>query len=371
MNKDPFGEYLRETSPAQRERVYIWRTAIGLQAVDGLETSDYLREIASRSIQGELTPRKARELIETYYKTNRKQESPQTEEADKVGARIADILSEQGFTLSPAHYLAVHRRLFEGIYPHAGQIRDYNFTKKEWVLNGDTVTYSGWRDLRETLAYDISEEKVFSYEGLSMHAVIHHLALFITRLWQLHVFGEGNTRTTAVFLIQYLKALGFDVTNDIFAENAWYFRNAMVRANYTHIGKGVQKTTEYMERFLHNLLLNEKHPLRNRELHIDFKNRKQDIEVLKQDIETKKQDIDCFAEKLPKKSASNAALLYRTFGFERIFSRQDVMSLLSITASPASELLRKMVQAGMVTAIKGMGKGKYRFHPSFFDTNEQ
>ena len=360
--KDPFEEYLREANPTRRERGYVWHTAIGLQAVDGLKTSDYLREVAARSVNGELTPRKARELIETYYQTNRRQETPQTEEADKVSARIAELLSERGFTLSPAQYLSIHRRLFEGIYSHAGKIRDYNLTKKEWVLNGDTVTYSGWSELRETLA---SEEKSFSYEGLSMSEVIHHLAVFVTRLWQIHVFGEGNTRTTAVFLIQYLKSLGFDVTNDIFAENAWYFRNAMVRANYTHIEKGVQKTTEYMERFLRNLLLNEQLPLRNRALHIEFKETKQDIGAQKQDIDTKKQDIESFfAAKLPKKSASNAVLLYQAFGVERIFGRQDVMTVLSVTASPASEILRKLTKAEMIEVMKGMGKGRYRFYPN-------
>ncbi len=123
-------------------------------------------------------------------------------------------------------------------------------------------------DLRATLEYDFSVEKAFSYKNLSMAEIIKHLAVFVSRLWQIHIFSEGNTRATAVFFIKYLRALGFDATNDIFAENAWYFRNALVRANYTNIKKGVYETTEYLELFLRNLLLGENNPLKNRDLHI-------------------------------------------------------------------------------------------------------
>ena len=134
--------------------------------------------------------------------------------------------------------------------------------------HGATVFYGSATELRATLDYDLSEEKKFSYKGLSMDEIIHHLAVLISRLWQIHVFGEGNTRTTAVFFIKYLRSLGFDVTNDIFAENAWYFRNSLVRANYNDLKNGIHETTEYLELFLKNLLLNEEHPLHNRTLHI-------------------------------------------------------------------------------------------------------
>ena len=217
-NQDPFEEYQRESDPSKRERSYAWHTAIGLQAVDGLETSDYLKETAVKNIEGEITLGEAQALIESYYKTDRKKEEPRTEEADKVSSRIAGIIAEKGFTFSVAQYLSIHHRLFEGIYKHAGKIRDYNITKKEWVLDGDTVTYGGATELRATLEYDISQEKAFDYSGLSMDEVIRHLARFISRLWQIHVFGEGNTRTTAVFFIKYLQSLGFNVTNGIFAK---------------------------------------------------------------------------------------------------------------------------------------------------------
>ena len=268
LKRDPFEEYLREAEPSKRESAYYWQTAIGLQAVDGLEPSSYLKETAKSNIEGSISLAKAREMIESYYKENPKTGDDRTEEADIVSARIAAVLSEKAFVFSTTQYLAIHGKLFRGIYFHAGKIRDYNITKSEWVLDGDTVLYGGATELRETLEYDLSQERDFSYAGLTMQEVIRHLAKFISRLWQIHVFGEGNTRTTAVFFIKYLRSLGFDVTNDIFAKNAWYFRNAMVRANYTNLKKGVHETTEYLELFLQNLLLGETNPLHNRSMHI-------------------------------------------------------------------------------------------------------
>ncbi len=267
--QDIFEEYLREKEPQKKEKGYAWHTAIGLQAVDGLETSDYLIDTAKKNIEGDITFEEANQLIQSYYKENVKiVGNNRTEEADKVSVRIAQILSEKSFVFSPAQYVSIHKRLFDGVYKHAGEIRDYNITKAEWVLDGDTVMYGGALDLRATLDYDFSVEKEFSYKGLSIDETIKHLAVFISRLWQIHVFGEGNTRTTAVFFIKYLRTLGFDVTNDIFAENAWYFRNSLVRANYTNLKKDVHETTEFLELFLRNLLLGENNELKNRYLHI-------------------------------------------------------------------------------------------------------
>ena len=264
MKDNIFEEYLREKEPQKKEKGYAWQTAIGLQAVDGLETSEYLFDTAKKNIEGDITFEEADKLIHSYYKENIKHSANnRTEEADKVSVRIAQLLSEKSFVLSPAQYISIHARLFEGVYKHAGKIRDYNITKAEWVLDGDTVMYGGALDLRATLDYDISQEREFSYKGLSVEQVIKHLATFVSRLWQIHIFSEGNTRATAVFFIKYLRTLGFDVTNDIFAENAWYFRNALVRANYTNLKKGVHETTEYLERFFRNLLMGEKDELKS------------------------------------------------------------------------------------------------------------
>ena len=268
---DPFKEYLKESEPDKKNKVYAWRTAIGLQDVDGLKPSQYLIETATQNIEGYITIEEALDRIDSYYeeKEVHSPESERTEEADKVASRIAQILSETAFSFTPKEYISIHRKLFQGIYPHAGKIREYNITKKEWVLDGDTILYGSASELEATLDYDFSRERDFSYKGLIMEEIIHHLAVFISSLWQIHIFGEGNTRTTAVFFIKYLRTLGFTVTNESFAEHSWYFRNALVRANYTNLPKGVHETTEYLELFLKNLLLNEKHTLSNRDLRIN------------------------------------------------------------------------------------------------------
>lgn len=269
MERDPFQEYIRQSEPEKRDRGYAWNTAIGLQKVDGLKPSQYLIRTAIRNIEGEITIDQAQELLDRYYEENpNTNAADRTEEADKVSVRIAKILSERAFSFTPNEYIAIHRKLFQGIYRHAGELRDYNITKKEWVLDGARVIYGSASELRATLEYDFSQEKNYSYKGLSMGEIIHHLAVFVSRLWQIHVFCEGNTRTTAVFFIKYLRQLGFDATNDIFAENAWYFRNALVRANYNDLKNGVHETTEFLELFLRNLLLDEKNELHNRSMHI-------------------------------------------------------------------------------------------------------
>ena len=296
MEKDPFKEYLKESEPDKVSKSYAWSTAIGLQAVDGLKTSEYLIDTAIQNIEGRITIKEAQKLINSYYEERPVHllEDERTEEADKVSSRIAEIISEKAFSFSPNEYISIHRKLFQCIYKHAGKIRDYNITKKEWVLDGATVMYGSASELRATLEYDFSQEKDFSYKGLSMDEIIHHLAVFVSRLWQIHIFEEGNTRTTAVFFIKYLRTLGFTATNDIFAENAWYFRNALVRANYTNLQKGIHETTEYLELFLRNLLLNEKNELHNRNLHISghWKIEKVDIDEGKVDIQSEKVDIE-------------------------------------------------------------------------------
>ena len=174
------------------------------------------------------------------------------------------------FQSSPAEWLSIHRRLFEGVFRHAGQIRQYNITKKEWVLNGDTVIYADWNSIKDTLDYDFATEKQFSYEGLSVDAAVKHLAKFASDIWQIHPFGEGNTRATAVFMIKYMKTFGFRVKNDAFEKNSWYFRNALVRANYTNLQKVVHSTTKFLEMFFGNLLLGTDYELKNRYMHIDY-----------------------------------------------------------------------------------------------------
>ena len=252
----------------QYSKKYIIETGIGLQDVDGLENSSYFLNETGRYLKGEITLDELDSIITSYYK-NKPHSEDRSDEADIIAVRIAKIISEDSFTFSVGQLLSIHRTLFQGVLDHPGELRSYNFTKGEWVLDGASVTYGDYRELEATLQYDFEQEKKFSYQGLSINETIEHLAIFISNLWQIHVFEEGNTRTTAVFFIKYLRSLGFDVTNDTFAKNAWYFRNALVRANYTNITKGIYEDRSFLSKFLENLLLNKKHQLKNRYLRID------------------------------------------------------------------------------------------------------
>ena len=322
MEKDPFKEYLRESEPDKVHKGYAWSTAIGLQAVDGLKPSKYLIDTAIQNIEGKITMKEAQSLIDSYYEERpvHLSDDERTEEADKVSSRIAEILSETAFSFSPNEYISIHRKLFQGIYKHAGKIRDYNITKKEWVLDGATVMYGSASELRATLEYDFSQEKDFSYKGLSMDEIIHHLAVFISRLWQIHIFGEGNTRTT-----------------------------------------------EYLELFLRNLLLNEQNELQNRNLHISglLNKEKVDIQGVKVDIQDAKVDIESVlsakGSDFTVKTTVHIHRLFEEFGFDGVFGRSAVMELLELKSSGASKLLSNLVQADIIEPVSGHGKGKYKF----------
>ena len=276
MNKDninefaSFDEYLRQGEPSQKESAENWKTAIGLQAVDGLQPSAYLIDVAKRNIEGEISLDESRKLIDSYYqsKTVRTPKDEDEEEADKVSANIAKILASKTFAFNTNGYVSLHRRIFEGVFKHAGEIRQYDISKKEWVLEGDSVNYLNWEDLRRALDWDIEQEKNFQYKGLSDDEKIEHIAKFVSGIWQIHAFREGNTRTTAIFTIQYLRSLGYEVNNEMFAKHSWYFRNALVRANYRNIQKGIDYSPIYLVRFFRNLLLKDGWVLKNRYLHI-------------------------------------------------------------------------------------------------------
>ena len=276
MNKDninefaSFDEYLRQGEPSQKESAENWKTAIGLQAVDGLQPSAYLIDVAKRNIEGEISLDETRKLIDSYYqsKTVRTPKDEDEEEADKVSANIAKILASKTFAFNTNGYVSLHRRIFEGVFKHAGEIRQYDISKKEWVLEGDSVNYLNWEDLRRALDWDIEQEKNFSYKGLSDDEKIEHIAKFVSGIWQIHAFREGNTRTTAIFTIQYLRSLGYEVNNEMFAKHSWYFRNALVRANYRNINKDIDYSPIYLVRFFRNLLLKDSWVLKNRYLHI-------------------------------------------------------------------------------------------------------
>ena len=265
-------EYIKQGEPNQVEKTKVWETAIGLQDVDGLKPSKYLIKTAKEHIEGKIDIHEVKDRINQYYEAidSRKDfEKEENEEADKVAVRIAEILSENTFNFSIAELLNIHKRLFTDILETAGAFRNYNFRKNEWILNGETVIYSSYDIIKETLEYDLEQEKLFSYKDLSLDEAIKHLCKFTSSIWQVHPFCEGNTRTTAVFIIKYLRTFGFNINDDVFAENSWYFRNSLVRANYKNFEKNVFEDTSFLEKFFYNLLTNSNYELKNRYTHID------------------------------------------------------------------------------------------------------
>ena len=239
-----FDKYIVQGEPDKKAKANAWQTAIGLQDVDGLKPSEYLIKTAVQHIEGDITIDQVKDMLDTYYETKDVREQlddERTEEADKVSARITEILSEQSFSFTPDYLLRIHRRLFEGIYKHAGQLRDVNITKKEWVLNGDTVLYSNYDMLRETLEYDFEQEKKSDYSVLSADMAVKQICKFVSGI-----------------------SFGFSVDNDVFKDNSWYFRNALVRANYNNIPKRIFATSEYLGQFFRNLLFGEQNKLSNR-----------------------------------------------------------------------------------------------------------
>lgn len=267
---EDLNEYIKLGEPKPEEKTVAWQTAIGLQAVDGLTTSEYLLETAKENIEGKITIKEANARISNYYeeRSDRHAIEAGTKEADIVAGRIASLLAEKIFSFTPAFWMSVHRYLFKDVFMHAGKIRTYNIYKNEWVLNGKSVLYASYDSIPITMEYDFKTEATFSYKNLSKDAINRHLAQFTCDIWQIHPFDEGNTRSTAVFLIKYLSSLGYSINQECFAKKSWYFRNALVRANYNDLPNDIHATTLYLERFFENLLFGGNNELKNRYLHI-------------------------------------------------------------------------------------------------------
>jgi len=339
-------EYIKQGEPDRAERSEAWKAAIGLQDVDGLKTSDYLLDTAKEHIEGKIDIATVQKRVNSYYEQQSVRQAVEdgTEEADKVAARIAQILNENTFQFSPAEFKAIHRRLFSDVFKHAGEIRTYNITKKEWILKGDTILYASFDSINDTLDYDFSIEKEFSYEGLSANEAVKHIAKFTAGIWQIHPFCEGNTRATAVFIIKYLKSFGFDVNNDLFSENSWYFRNALVRANYNNVKNGITATTKYLELFFENLLLGKNNELKNRYLHIDFQSATDD------NSKCQNGTLNCTLEELAiinaiaeNPSITQKALAEKVNSTERTIKRRTV----------------EMQEKGLIQRVNGKRNGKW------------
>ena len=335
-------EYIKQAEPNQKEKAKTWETAIGLQDVDGLKPSKYLIETAKEHIEGNINIDEAKRRIDEYYKieNNRKLENT-SEEADKVSVRITEILGESSFNFNIFELINIHLRLFKGIYKEAGKIRDYNFTKKEWVLNDDTVIYSSFETIRETLEYDLEQEKNFSYKDLSLEESIKHISRFTANIWQVHPFCEGNTRTTAVFIIKYLRTFGFSINDDVFAENAWYFRNALVRANYKNFEKNIFEDTSYLEKFFFNLLSDTKYELKNRYTHIDYKNENNNL-----NINNKKYTLEEQA-------------IINIIKNNEIIKQEEIAKLTGKSVRTIKTIMSVMKEKGMIIRVGGKKNGKW------------
>ena len=353
-NENPFeidfDSYIRQGEPEKKEKSIAWAIATGLQQVDGLTPSKYLYETAKRNIEGEITINEAKELIDSYYesKSVRTDDDDEKEEADKVSARITELLSEQAFTLSTNQLLSIHEKIFKGVFHKvkAGKFRDYNITKKEWVLDGDTVLYANADLISETLKYDFETEKTFDYSKLTPEDSIKHLTRFIANIWQIHPFGEGNTRTTAVFAIKYLNSLGFDVNNEPFEKNSWYFRNALVRANYTNMNKGIYMNTEYLEKFFRNLLLGEDNELKNRYCHIKYSK------------QAEKKVTQKVTVNVTVKFTANQKKILEEIKKNQFVTQEELAEIVGITRKSINENMKKLQSMNIIERV-GADKNGY------------
>ena len=346
-------EYIRQGEPEKIDKSNAWKTAIGLQDVDGLKTSDYLIETAKEHIEGKISITEADKRIHSYYeeRKDRNEIEEDTKEADIVSVRVAKLLGEKTFQFSPVEWQNIHRRLFEGLFSHAGKIRDYNITKKEWILKGDTVMYASFDSIRATLDYDFSQEKNFSYEGLTIDESVRHIAKFTSGIWQIHPFGEGNTRSTAVFIIKYLKSFGFAVSNETFAENSWYFRNALVRANYNDLQNGVYATTEFLELFFENLLMNAGHELKNRYMHIDFENESATQSANKNVSKCQNDTLELSLEELA---------IINILNNNPAVTQKQISELTGKSERTIKRRTVEMQEKGLITRENGRQKGKWK-----------
>jgi len=360
---DDFEEYIRQGEPLQKEKSQIWQTAIGLQQVDGLTPSAYLIETAKENIEGKITIDEVKYRIDNYYKqqTSRQAvDSDRTEEADKVSANITEILSEKTFSFSPAELLSIHKRLFTGVeytLVKAGQIRDYNITKSEWVLDGETVFYASADSIKATLDYDFLQEKNFYYKGLSKREIVEHFARFISGLWQIHAFGEGNTRAIAVFTIKYLRTFGFEVENDMFAKHSWYFRNALVRANYNDYQNKIFATPEYLMRFFGNLLLGENNELKNRHLRVETNSNivKEQSPLLSPNTGGQKNDLGG-----QKRWSEKVVRLIDLLVDKPNITRKELSEALQINSSAVQKHIEKLKREGILSREGSDKKGFWR-----------
>ena len=263
-------ERIQKEEPGRSEKEAAWQTAIGLQAAESLRTSDYLLQTAQKHIDGKISLDNVQEQIEGYHFERNEHDAgdPEKEEADKVAVNITRILLTQAVDLSANGLSRLHRKIFEGVYENAGILREEDVSKREWVLGGEPLKFISFENLQEALENCLAKESRHNYKEDSSDELVSHLSEFISKIWHINAFGEGNTRFTAVFTLLYLHHLGISIKSDTFKNESWYFHNALVRANFRDIQKNIDYEPVYLERFFRNMLLGEQWDLRNRYLHV-------------------------------------------------------------------------------------------------------
>lgn len=270
-----------KTELDEKQKILFWKSAIAFQAIEGLETSDDLMDIARQNIAGEISARKAVNLAKKIDNENH---------ANLVAARMFEILSQtpqaagllNEFSpqnakvqknahefLSQETLQNIHHKLFDGILENAGEYRKKNIAKREWALDGELLVYPEAKNIASSLKKIFVQEKKFSFDNLKKPEIAEHIANFISELWQIHPFEKYNTQTVAIFLIKYLEYFGFDSSNETLARKPVYFRNSLVRSAYSD-GKKIKADKIYFERLLQNLLCGAKNKLNYKTIHIKY-----------------------------------------------------------------------------------------------------
>ncbi len=250
------------------QKQLYWNLAFGLQKVDNLTPSKYMKELVNKSITGEINNHELEEKLQKYYETQdiKKIEIRNEKECDLVSARIVELLEKDEFEFSVNFIKNIHEYLFNNIYEFNGEFRNVDIIKNEPILNGDTVVYGSYKTIKESLEYDLSIEKDKEYSNMNIVDVINSITDFSSSIWQVHPFREGNTRTTVVFMIKYLRSLNYNVDNDLFKEKSIYFRNALVRSCYFNNYLNIEQDKNYLIRFYENLMLNKNNNLQSKDI---------------------------------------------------------------------------------------------------------
>ena len=347
MTENPFSEYLKSGDPAARHRASAWSTAVGFHDITRTSVSGFLLEGARRNIEGSLGFPELEAEVGAFHRESGNETCARE---DLLTLRCAEELLKEEFSLTPEVLLGIHRGIFRGLSPEAGKYRTEDFSRKEWVLSDGVVKYGYTEGLPGYLSYDFSVEREVDYGQFTEDQIIRHVAYFIANLWQLHAFREGNTTVCTVFLIRYLKALSLYRDSDLFYRKSWYYRNALVRANYSDRRIAIFPSTEFLEMFLRSMICGEKQELRNRDMH---------LRAVGAGIHLPP-EMGKKVSRLSEKIAVHPKLLYSRF-HDRSFDLQDLREVTGLHKDRAEEISRILVDVGVLFSFEKENRLLFRF----------